>query len=273
MRSPDRRLGQSQKGRNGPQDISPLHQSAFEGVRAVDSCDVVFPPPGQLRVRRIISRSRTIPTGKYPSVKLERWTHWESEVECNGQRLVDVCPAVSSFGEQPLTIHFEAGGQCHQHIPDLILSRADALPTLIEFKSDEDGRLEEARQRAALLAPCLCELGFNYRLVLGSTIKRDAYLKNATWLRKFAGKPLPLVHYERARRAFDYTGSMSLREFMLALGIPQVAIWTLSRLVLSGRIALSMKEEMSPEQLLRWNPSNAKEVGIEWLQAAFNETL
>jgi hypothetical protein len=273
MRSPDRRLGQSQKGQKAPQDISPLHQSAFEGVREVDSCDVVLPPPGQLRVRRIISRSRTIPTGKYPSVKLERWTHWESEVECNGQRLVDVCPAVLTFGEQPLTVHFEAGGQRHKHVPDLILRRADVRPTLIEFKSDDDEKLEEARQRAALLRPCLYEHGFNYILVLGSTLTRDAYLKNAAWLRKFAGKALPLVHYECARRAFDSTGSMSLREFLPVLGLPQVALWTLSRLILSGRIAHSMKEPMNPEKLLRWVPSNTQEAGLEWLQAAFNETL
>lgn len=273
MRSPDRRLGQSLKGRQSPQDVPPPPPLYSSELGPVDSCEILLPPAGQLRVRRIISRSRTIPTGKYPSVKLGRWTHWESPVECDGHRLVDVCPAVSSFGEQPLTINFAVGSLRHQHIPDLILRREGHRPALIEFKSDDDEKLEEARQRAFLLTPCLRAQGYEYYLVVGSSLARGAYLENATWLRKHAGKPLPIELYETARAAIEPAGSMTAAEFLSALDSPQLGMWSLSRLVLAGRIGFSMKDPFHSEQQLRWFPSNATSVGLTWLQAAFNATL
>lgn len=55
--------------------------------------EIAFPPEGTVRARRIVSRSRARPTGKYPSWKMGRMIQWESTNELNAYRLLDANPA------------------------------------------------------------------------------------------------------------------------------------------------------------------------------------
>lgn len=73
--------------------------------------NIVFPKPGQLRSRKVVSRSRARPTGKYPSWKMRRMVQWESENELNAFRLLDCDPDVTRFHEQPCEVMYVLGGQ------------------------------------------------------------------------------------------------------------------------------------------------------------------
>jgi hypothetical protein len=71
----------------------------FENMRTIGRCtnsagaqkvgrntaiiNIVRPKPGQLRARKVVSRARVRPTGKYPSWKIRRMVQWESENELN----------------------------------------------------------------------------------------------------------------------------------------------------------------------------------------------
>ena len=81
--------------------IRELHNtdSGRSDVRAV-----IFPEPGELRSRRVVSRSNSRSAGKFPSWKMKRMLHWESIHELNAFRLLDCDPDVTCFSEQPCQI-------------------------------------------------------------------------------------------------------------------------------------------------------------------------
>lgn len=268
MRRISRRLGTSAGIARWakPNDARPFINLPAE----ISRVELSWPAPGQLRMRRIISRSRAIATGKYPSQKLGRWVHWESKVERDGQRLVDVAPHVSSFCEQPVKIDFGHEDGPLSHIPDLLVRFFAGTPWLVEFKDDDDPELEFAHARASLLEGPLASLGFKYVLAIRSSLRRKAYVANALWLRRHGCRPLDLVSWERARRLFSHFGSMTLQEFCAAAGGGRESIRAAAALILKGDIRLDMAEPIGPESIMSWCAD--KKGGGAWLSAPFGET-
>ena len=266
MRRISRRLGTSV--RNAPWALPAHIKPEIVLPAKVSRCDLHWPLPGQLRVRRIISRSRAIATGKYPSLKLGRWIHWESKVERDGQRLVDVAPDVSYFGEQPVRIDFGCEDCILSHVPDLLVRFFSGMAWLVEFKDDNDPELEFSQARADLLARPLAALGFSYVLVVHSDLRRESYLSNALWLRRHGRRPHNLATWEKSRRLFSHSGSMTLREFCAAGADHRESVRSAAALIMAGNIRVDMAEPIGPETCMSWC-GYRNGGGGSWLSALF----
>src|SRR5882757_3729479 len=83
---------------------------------------ILFPAPGQMRSRKVVSRSNARSTGKYPSWKMGRMMHWESANELNAFRLLDCDPNVTSYCEQPCQIRYTLNGVERVHYPDILVT-------------------------------------------------------------------------------------------------------------------------------------------------------
>jgi len=219
----------------------------------VQSCTIEWPEAGELRVREIISRARSIPTWKVPSIKLDRWVHAESDVECDGVKLLDVSPSVTSFCEQPCRIRYIVDGTEYTHIPDTHAQGRLPKPLLVEFKKDDDRELQFALQRGAALAPHLYRLGYDYRVVLGSTLRRFGYLQNAKWIFKHARRPLPLGIFERARQVFRSDPAVTFRKLTGAFGELRNPCWPIARLVFDGQVGLDMRQPITDDTVFYWH--------------------
>src|SRR5260370_9079261 len=86
---------------------------------------VVFSSREQVRSRRVVTRSRFRPTGKYPSWKMERMLQWESINELNAFRLLDCDPRVTVFTEQPCEIVYFDGTETRRHYQDIYVEIDD----------------------------------------------------------------------------------------------------------------------------------------------------
>lgn len=104
----------ARRGRNR-QSAGP---SAENGV-----LEIIPPSANTGRARTVVSRSRSRPTGKYPSWKTGRMVEWESHNELNALRLLDADPNIRTFREQPLTIRYALDGEVHLHFPDVLVDR------------------------------------------------------------------------------------------------------------------------------------------------------
>ena len=89
--------------------------------------EIISPDLNQMRARRVVSRSRSRPTGKYPSWKMGRMVEWESHNELNAFRLLDADPDASAFHEQPLSIRYTLCGEVRLHVPDVLVECARKL--------------------------------------------------------------------------------------------------------------------------------------------------
>jgi len=165
---------------------------------AVEITEIIFPNAGQLRSRRVVTRSRARGTGKYPSWKMGRMLQWESRNELNAFRLLDCCPTVTQFMEQPCQICYNQGGQSKSHYPD-ILVEISGRKELWEVKPEGKAQQPEVAGRTALLTQALPTWGYEYRLAIDRDLAKQPRLRNAQILLRFGRHEISGYEYESVR--------------------------------------------------------------------------
>ena len=130
---------------------------------------IEFPPDGKLRWRKIVRRSGSRPTGKYPSWKMQRMVQWESHNELNALRLLDADPSVTAFHEQPLRIAYTLRGEKHFHIPDILVICARGK-FIWEVKTKSHAAQADVADRTSLLSALLPNYGYSYQVVLAEDL-------------------------------------------------------------------------------------------------------
>lgn len=170
-------------------DVFPLNGP----VRAIR-----YPKDGQLRSRKVVSRSKTRSTGKYPAWKIGRMLQWESPHELNAFRLLDANPAVLAFREQPLVVSYVLDGVLHDHYPDIEVHTARGKE-LWEVKTREDALSPEVTGRTRLLSASLPTLGYTYRVVVAEELAAEPQLSNALLALRHGRAPVGPQERERVR--------------------------------------------------------------------------
>jgi len=165
-----------------------------------------FPENDSGRSRKIVTRSRARPTGKYPSWKMGRMMQWESHNELNAFRLIDANASIISFQEQPLTMYFRLNGETHLHYPDILVTTANGQE-LWEIKPASEART--VAQRTKFLTEHLQHLGFAYRVVLGEELARQPRLRNIQEILKFGRADISSADRELVRQILERTSSIS----------------------------------------------------------------
>lgn len=215
-----------------------------QGIQAI-----LFPEAGRLRSRRIISRSRVRPTGKYPSLKLGRMVHWESVYELHAFRLLDCDSNVRTFAEQPCEIRYVLHECEHSHFPDVLVVHADRKE-FWEIKPDSHAHRPDITDRTALLSTCLPDWGYRYRLVLASELTMQPRMNNIVTLLRFGRTDVPAVHRESAQEVLRRTRMVTWQQVNDgALGVNGRA--TLCRLTLEGLLTVEMHTQIGPTTVFR----------------------
>lgn len=220
---------------------------------------IEFPADGQ-RAREVISRSKAKATGKYPSWKLNRNVHYESLHECNAFKLLDACPEVSYFGEQPCRIRYVMNGEPRIHYPDIMVK----LPTgkeLLEVKTTEEAATEEVRERTAFMQRALPPLGYGYRILISDLLSRNPRLNNIEELLRFGRHPVSPTMREHIRQIFKVNGnSVPLGAFRVRGQVNyRLALY---RLVLEGTLKIDVNEPLSDASPICW--ASASIGGASW---------
>ncbi|GAB2551729.1 hypothetical protein GCM10027065_23500 [Rhodanobacter koreensis] len=145
-------------------------------------------------------------------------------------------------------------------------------PWIVEFKRDDDPELEAAYHRAELLAPVLKQAGYEYLVVLGSTLRQHSYLKNTKWLLRHGRHPCSLVELERVRRLYGRSHSLRLSQLTQAFGSICEAWRLTARLILDGHLHVDMRVPVDEQAVITWLQEPYAEGEISWLRAAFGVT-
>lgn len=172
---------------------------------------IEFAKPGEFRFRNVVSRSNARVTGKYPSWKMDRMTHWESRNERNAFSLLECDPDVKGFHEQPCKIVYVINGKKQTHYPDILVVFAKERE-IWEVKPHFEALQTKVRVRTSFLAQALLPWGYRYRIALGEDLAQQPRLDNANVLLKFGKKPVTDNDYEIIRRALYKRGALSWSE-------------------------------------------------------------
>jgi len=213
--------------------------ASLSGIRSIR-----FPEPGQMRSRRVVSRSNARSAGKYPSWKMGRMMHWESSNELNAFRLLDCDPNVISYNEQPCQITYIMDGVERIHYPD-ILVKTGGTKQLWEVKPRFEAQESEGIARTALLSRALPKWGYEYRMVFAEDLAIQPRLSNANLLLRFGTRAIDDRECEEIRRAVKQRGRLiwsdACRGDHGASGCE-----VLCGLVLRGILTIDMNSPVSP---------------------------
>lgn len=206
--------------------------------------NIVFPEPRQLRSRKVVSRSRVRPTGKYPSWKMSRMIQWESENELNAFRLLDCDPAVTSYTEQPCRVFYIVDGRAMSHYPD-ILVEMEGRKELWEVKPKSHAIEPDVVERSTLLTQELPLWGYAYRIVLAEELALQPLQRNACVLLGFGRCAVTDCEQEFIRRAVAQHGSLLWSDACCGKYGPR-GREVLCSLVLKGVLTVDLKLPISP---------------------------
>ena len=235
---------------------------------SVSGFEIVMPAEGEVRARKIISRSRRVMTGKYPSWKMGRFMHWESRLESKVFRLLDACPAIYRFAEQPFTIRYLSNGEWHSHVPDIVVETCFGDRWILEVKSSKDRSLADALERAKVLSSRLQQIRCKYAIVHQRAIETGASLENVCQLLKH-GRKQPTAKAHQAFLELISSESRLSRKRLLGKAIEgDHAIRTGAQLVLRGYLSPSWGQIGNDELefCLSGNDNNAE--ALQWLLRA-----
>ena len=205
---------------------------------------ILFPEPGQMRSRKVVSRSNARSTGKYPSWKMGRMIHWESLNELNAFRLLDCDPYVVSYSEQPCQIVYVIGGVERVHYPDILVTTAGGK-ALWEVKLRSSASEPEVLARATFLSRVLPSWGYEYRTVFGEDLARQPRLNNANLLLSLGKRAVSDCEWEDVRRTLAEQGSLVWSETSSG-NYGAKGREVLSSLVLRGVLTIDMNSPISP---------------------------
>jgi len=210
---------------------------------------IEFGDPKFTPVRSVVSRSRTRPTGKYPSWKMNRMLEWESNSELLAFRLLDCDPKIRRFVEQPCEIVYIIGGETRRHYPDIYVEY-QFEKQLWEVKDDSSASEADLVARTKLLTEGLKAHGFTYRLVLASELRKQPRLQNANILLSHGRGSIEEIGRERVRLIIQRAGSLSWGG-ACAGEYGQNGRQILCRLILEGVLTTDMDQPLSANSLFR----------------------
>ena len=205
---------------------------------------------GECRIRRVISRSKTTGSGKYPSWKMKRMLHWEAVGELNAFRILDTDAKVETFQEQPLEISYLMDGVVHTHVPDIKVSLWTAQQELWEIKTKADAASNEVQRRTALMVSNLPTVGFTYRLIVDEDLAASVRLKNALTVLRFGRSEIAPLEREKWRRLLAQMPQLSWRDLLSgAIGAKGRAF--ACRLILEAKLQVDLDVPLLPAAVSR----------------------
>jgi hypothetical protein len=218
-----------------------------------------FPEDGKLRWRKVVRRSGSRPTGKYPSWKMKRMMQWESHNELNALRLLDADPTVTAFYEQPVRIRFVLDEEQHIHVPDLLVLTANNK-FIWEVKPKIHADSVDVQERTAFLTSCLPNFGYQYHVVLGEDLGKKSRIEAVNQVLRFGRFDIPVNEREHIRIALQAAGAPITWGAVLDGLFGERGRNYICRLLLEGFLQWNSEAVMTRETVLK-----AREVSLPTL--------
>lgn len=204
------------------------------------------PEEGKIRMRKVVSRSKTRPTGKFPSRKNGRMNHWESPHELNAFRTLEADSTVLRFDEQPMEIVYLMDGVVRSHIPDIRVVRRCHTKEIWEVKTAEEARDPEVERRSSIMVAGLPTFGYRYRLVTSEQLEAGPALLNAQQLLPLGKGDISAIERETCRRlVLDRGEEFRWAELTRALGPRGKRV--VSRLLLDGALHFDASQRLQDQ--------------------------
>lgn len=194
-----------------------------------------LPADGKERMKEIVNRSNSRPTGKYPSWKMGRFMQWETVDHLKAFRSLDADPKVHSFEEQPLLIEYESGGFLHIERPHiLVVTGYQKELWTIKKSSETFNRIQKAEEEE--LSFHLLRHGYLQKTVIAETLEEEPRMGNQMKLLRLGRCQVSSLEREAIRHFFMKRSGVVTWGEILDGEIGSIGKNIICRLVLEGSV-------------------------------------
>lgn len=143
------------------------------------------------RARTVITPSGGIVRGKFASRKNGRSIHYEGLLEQEALYLLEACPSVTAYWEQPVTIPYPNGDLVRRYTPDLkVHLRTDEM-VYIEVKPRRSLLQPEVASKLKAVGCHFERSAQRFELLLDDDIRQQPRLSNLKWIYHQVPRTLP----------------------------------------------------------------------------------
>lgn len=198
-------------------------------------------------VRKVISRSNTRATGKWPSWKMGM-VHYESENEKNAFKLLDASPNVVGYYAQPCIIKYQLDGEIHTHYPDILVHYQDRKE-IWEVKTLSDSLTSDIHRRSVFMDQHLSGYGYQYRVTIAEVLEKSPRLQNVETIIRHGRQKISFQEREAIRQLFVRQPFISWGAIVRG-AIGPIQRRHISRLILEGRLVCDINQLITESTLV-----------------------
>lgn len=187
-------------------------------VRRAFGLDTAYATINQPRARKVVSRRTRRVVGYFCSVKAAALVPWESQLEFDFLRLIEVDNSIRTYRSQPESLRYQMDGERHRYYPDFRIEYWDGRTEVVEVKMAEKAAKPEMQELFGIVGELFWKRRIRYRVVTEDDIRQEPLLSNAKALLNLRMvKPSKEVVF-RVARAFSQSQPATLGELEEALG-------------------------------------------------------
>lgn len=202
-----------------------------------------------LPLRRVNTRGRVRPTGRFASRKMGCCLPWESSNELAWLQRAELDPGVTVFYAQALAIEVDVGGWRRSHVPDGIAVRRGRVE-VHEVKPDADATADEVRALAAAAARHLAPQGATYGFALASSLKAVPVYANMQDVLRRLHRRVPDALARRLVAEAQDAGPLPVAALARAAGHLGGTPENVLALVAHGRLRMDLERPVTAEALV-----------------------
>lgn len=189
----------------------------------------------------VVTMSRWI--GKFPSLKMSRMVGYQSLIERDFIYLLDFDAAVTTYAEQPLSLHYKEGSKQRRYTPDFSFTH-NSQTYLVECKHHEFMQPEKKRMKWAAARQWCDEHGAIFVVVTEAALRAGHRLENVKLLTDYARYAVDESTQISILRAATNAAPQTVADLMTAVSPshPQAAITPILHMVYHRLLFIPLDE-------------------------------
>jgi hypothetical protein len=193
---------------------------------------ITYPPTGQQRMERIVTRGGKGFRGKFKSAKSQRMHHWAHPRVSAVMRLLEASPGVAEFKESPCRIEVASSAAVWRHYPDLLVRFRDRVE-IWDIRSQADRTDADFPSQVHLAQRAANHHAMQYRVVDAEALGRVRF-NNALKLFRLGHRLLSTTRREALRQVLSGRERICLDDFGGSGPLPDFYLGGFCRLILEG---------------------------------------
>lgn len=179
-----------------------------------------------IRAREPVNNSFGRVRGKFPSRKMNRMIHWESQLERDAILIFEFSHGVSAYREQPHTTNHFLNERSHRYTPDFELILKSNEVQYVEIKPAEKLLDPVERVRFKNIERHYFRYGFTFWIFQDHQIRQAELLVNLGLMAKYRGMPFSLFERRQLIEKLSKTPQTTFKKVTALLGDPRTT-WRL----------------------------------------------